>query len=241
MSENYYDLTNFRNTIYALNITIETFYANLLFKGDGTRIIYADNGNSFRKRASHQEWNNLYLPFMNYHLESISDATDRLWWQHTANISGVWCEELQRKFRLAPIKVNYESSIFFHRSDDIHFAMQELMFDFSNETLFRPTITIDGQNVELLGVLGYNLDWEPDFEQKDWFDKNKIHSIALNFEFDYTYIKDETSGFGIPDEIIFNFGRLHDLPEDCTIDEINQFVLDRFNEKTITPGFPEHE
>ena len=107
---NYYPINdpntlNFRNTIYALNISIEEHFSELLFQNDATRIIYSDNGNAFRKRAAGQPWNNLMLPFMNYHLESITRDTDRQWWNHYNNISGVWVESLQRKIRYTPIYI----------------------------------------------------------------------------------------------------------------------------------------
>jgi len=238
MGTNYYDLTalNFRNTIYSLNLAVETHFANLIFQGDANRIIYSDNSNSLRKRAAGQAWNNLYLPFMNYKVKQISHPSpERPWFNHSMNIGGVWVEELQKKVRYTPIRVEYEATFFIERDDDMQYAMSEMVFDDSNETLLKPEITIDGQSLQLLAVLGYNynLDYEPDFVQKDWFDKNEIHSIGLNFEFDYQYIKDNTSGFGIPDEVILNWGRLFD-DGTSSVDEIYTFMIDRFNE-TVTP------
>jgi len=237
MGTNFYDLTalNFRNTIYALNMAVETHFTNLILSNDGSRIIYSDNSNSLRKRAAGQAWNNLYLPFMNYSVKKVTHPSpERPWFNHGMNISGVWIEELQRKIRYTPIRVSYESTFFIHRSDDMHYAMMEMIFDDSNETLLRPEITIDGQTVQLLAVLGYNynLDFEPDYVQKDWFEKNRIHSIGLNFEFDYMYIKDKSTGFGIPDEVILNWGRIF-YDDTNNIDEIYNFMINRYSE-TVT-------
>lgn len=230
----YYDNQNFRNSLYALDLSIETHLANLLFNGDATRIIVADNSNSLRERAKDQEWNSLFLPFLNYYCKKITLDTKRKWFNHILNVDGIWIEELQRKVRLAPIHVSYESSIYFHRNDDTHQAMLDLIFQSSNENLLQPSLQIDGgENLDLLAVMYYNLDFEPDFVQKDWFDKNRIHSITLNFEFDYTYIKDNTTGFGIPEEVVFNYGRIHNL-ETENYDEIMRFIINRFDE-TVTP------
>ena len=190
-STNYYDFSaeNFRNTIYALDLAIETFYSNLIFKGDTNRIIYSDNSNALRKRAGTQAWNNLYLPFMNYKLQKVDINTNRNWWHNITNIEGVWSEELQRKIRLAPIRAVYESTVFYHRNDDNLFGMHELIFDFNNETQLRPTLTVTQDSVdyslELLAILDYKLDYDPDYTEKDWFSQNRIHSIKLDFEFDY--------------------------------------------------------
>lgn len=227
----YYDLTNFRNTIYSLNLAIETHYANLLLEGDATRIIYSDNSQALRKRAANQDWNTLYLPFMNYKVSKITGQTDRPWWNHLMNISGIWIEELQRKIRYTPVKVNYESTLFLHRDDSLQYAISTILVDDSNETILKPTITIDGEDLQLYGVLGYNFDYDPKYQESDWLEKNKIHSITLDFEFDYQIIQDNTTGFGIPETVLLEWGRLHN--DGDILDDTYQFMVDRFNE-TVT-------
>jgi len=241
MANNYYNLEalNFHNSIYALDITIESHFSNLLFGGDATRIIYADTSNAFRKRAKGKDWNNLYLPFMNYKISKIEQpAQNRAWWNNVGNTSGVWSEILQKKIRTTPIIVKYEATVFYHRNDDMQYAMSELIWDDSHETYFRPILTVDVEGTELTetvalnAILGYNLDFEPTYVQKDWFEQNRIHSITLDFEFDYSYIKDNTTGFGIPDQVLFDWGRLH-CNDTSSVDEIYKFLIDRVHE-TVT-------
>ena len=224
----YYDLTNFRNTVYALNLKIEEHYSSLLLEGDATRIIYSDNSQALRKRAKDQDW---YLPFMNYKVNKIDGNTNRPWWNHYMNIAGVYIPELERKLRYTPIKVTYDSTLFLHRDDSLQYTIAKIIGDDSNETILSPIITIDDQEIQLQAILSYNFDYEPEFTESDWLDKNNIHSITLNFEFDYQIISDNTSNFGIPDTVLFEWGRLHN--DGDILDNTYEFMIDRFNE-TVT-------
>lgn len=207
-SLHYYDTASlgFINTIYALDIAIKQHYADMVFKGDQTRIIYASDAYALRKRSQTQTLNNLDLPFMNFRLTSIEPNTDRSWWNHMANIDGLFIKAYGRKIRFTPIMLQYEASLWFHSWRDAIFAQTEIFFDNSNETVLKPLLTLDGSDEELenIAVLGYNLNFNPKYNETDWLEQNKIQSLDLGLKFD-TYLFKDNYDVSIPTKVIFDF------------------------------------
>jgi len=235
-TESFYGVTidSFRNTIKALDIALENHFSSLILGDDLTRIIVADNAYAFRKRASRND-GNISLPFLNYYTTDINPSTDRFYWNHIANIEGIFSETLGRSIRIAPIRVSYESTLWINRYEDLLYAKQELIFDDSNETILYPTVEIEGNDLQIPAILGYNFNFRPNYTQNDWLENNNIQSIGLDFEFDYYMLKD-VDNVSLSTTVCFDFINAKDpslLPDYITnpedmpnVQEIISSILD---------------
>lgn len=210
-----------------MNMTLMSHYANMLFDGDQTRVIYASTEYALRKRAEDNP--NLDLPFMNFRIDDIQNKTDRPWWNHGLHIHGLYVPELQRKLRMNPITITYDATVFYHKYKDTLVGHTELLWDDSNETNLKATIQIDGQDVHYPGMLGYNLNFQPSYNENDWLERNKISTISVNFEIETFLILDNVN-ITIPDTVLFNFlvENQYDLTQ---IDDTYQAAIDHFNEE----------
>lgn len=206
----FYNLTNFRNTVYALNNAIENFYANLLLKDETNRIVYATTQYALRERAyqmgNTDDINYLNLPFLNYYVKEVNNlATNRSWFNHQLNVDGIFVPELNRKLRIQPITVDYDSMFWTWRNDEKEYATYNTIWDTSNETEIKYSLNVDGKEISMIGILNYNFSLASEFNESDWLERNKIRTIRLDFEFQTHYIKDNVN-ISIPKEVIYKFG-----------------------------------
>lgn len=227
----YYDSNNnLLNTFYSLNIQLQTFFTDLLFPEDSTRIIYSSTAYAFRKRFTQQTqnpdentpiyFNNLNFPFMNYR-GKIKNGTDRHWWNQSAQASGIFIDEIGKKLKYTPVTVQYDSTVYYGRDDDKQKAMNDLIFSASNEVQVPFYINVDGIDLQMPGVLTYKLDDEPTFNEQDWLKMNKIHTIKLDFEVQTIMIKtnDPGTNYCITEQAILNFSKMN---PDLSSDELSQ-------------------
>lgn len=238
----FYSDSVFRNTVYAANAALVSHFASMLLDGDASRVVYSSTEYALHRRIeTGQEWNNANLPFMNYKVESVENGVDRRWWNAVLNTDGMWISELGRKVRLTPVTISYDATLFIHRDDEMQFAMAELLWDDSNETQVPFAISIEHEgtahDLGFPAVLGYNLQYEPQFSRSDWLEQNKIHSIQINPSLE-TFIMKESYDAWVPEEVVFNFAR--SVGEDPqTYDEAYTFLVDHMNERVIDPDVPE--
>lgn len=238
---NYYDLTPFRNTIYALNIAIETYISNLLFKDDATKIVYSSSDFAFRKRTQQlsktgntSNLNNLDLPFLNYKITGIDRQVSRQWWNKPIVNRGLFIDELGFKVRCLPIKISYDSTMFFHRDDDLLYAYNKLLWDDGDETKINFSLNIDSVDLGFFALYKLdNMSYEPNYNENDWLTKNKIHTASLNFTCETVIIQDQTLNFGIPNKVILDFITLHGVNDDISNEERLEFIVNRFNDEVI--------
>lgn len=230
MSNGYfYDVSNFRDTFTAMNIALENHYADMLFQGDNTRIVYSSTEYALRKRA--KDHSNLNLPFMNYRIDDISNGTERNWFNHQANVDGIFVPELQQKIRVNPVTISYDSTIFYHKYLDTVIGQYNLLWDDANETNLRSaaTIVIGGEEVVLPGFLGYNMNFTPTYNENDWLERNNINTITVNFQVE-TFIILDNVDISIPDTVIFNF-LVRNQVDTTQVEDTYQATIDHFNEE----------
>ena len=211
MSKQFLDKTNFINTLYALDIAIENHFSNLLLGGDISRVVYSDTSFALRRRVKDSNWDESFLPFMNYSVDSISEGTNRSIWSSSGKIGGIWVRELNKYMRMAPVTISFDSTVWYHQHLDNLFALTEVVWDDTSETIIDYSVNvldIDGveQELKMFGILAYNFSYNPSFSRSDWLQENKIHSNSLNFEIQ-TYILKEGSEAWLPEEVVFEFAR----------------------------------
>ena len=200
------------NMLHVATIGTRKHFADLLFDGDEDRIIYATDDFAFRRRLQiNNSSSDLKLPFMNLFVSSVGDVK-RKWWHHRAYTDGVYIKELERYLRLFPVRIEFESSLFIEREADRQALYPELRWDADNETLLTFTIDIDSQDVDIVGLLDYDLDYNFQYEEDDWLKQGNIRVISINAAIDTFFLRD---GFeNITKRIEFTFKE-----DDYTVEE----------------------
>ena len=236
--------SSFRNSLYSLNISIEKHFIKNYLNNDFTRITYAQNNYALRQRAIGensteavgQQTNNLNLPFINYRVANggMNKNTTRPWFNPTSNIEGVFIDDLNRKIRMSPIKIQYESTFWLYTDLDMQYIFNQLKFENDIEIRIPYLITIDGVDLKMPAIARYNLQFDPLYNQMEWLKTNQIHSISINFDID-TYLIRDNVNVGIPNTILFEFATTQQgiIAENFVPDETYQLIVDRFNEVTI--------
>ena len=222
--------TNFINIGYALDLAIESHLTDILLKSTLSRIIYSSNAYALRKRAKENS-GNLSLPFINYKMTGY-DPGDRSRWNVRAYSKGVFVPDLNIKVIYAPIRLEYEATYWCHRDDELRYAITQLDMDADNKTILNPTVTIDSQEVSFPSYKEYtNITYDPDYDENDWLERNKIHSATMDFAYE-TFILQTNSDITIPTSVIFNWAAGNDY-DTTDYDEIMTFVVNHLTETVI--------
>lgn len=223
---------NFINSVYALDLSIIEFVSNLLLDGDQTRMIYSSNQFAPRKRASTQKNNNLNFPFINFRLKpgGYNHTVERNWRSHPTTIRGLYLPGVSEKVKVAPITLQYEATLFLHYDIDGQYARHAAIFDEARETLVNYELEVDGEEVKMIGVFDYNIDWNPEFTEQDWLQKNKITTMRLDFEVQTFNIK-TGAAVTIPEKALLNFITNYDLEVGSAYDENYNIVVPYLQEE----------
>ena len=217
----------FYNTIYALQMAIEQHWNGILFPNqpDLTKIIYGSNDFAFRKSASE---NNgiLNIPFMNYYLKGITPDTRRFTWNNEANVRGLsadfvdsttgvsYAQAIGTKLLWVPMHLEYEATVWYSQPQDLLYAFHRAGLDNTNETIITGNLYAPNNiQLQIPAVQYLNLEYNPEMQEQEWFEKNKIMSLVLDFEFDTWIVlppdnrhpPENLEVFGFTQEVIFNF------------------------------------
>ena len=228
----YADDTNFLNIGYALDIAIETHIASILLKDELDRVIYSSDAYALRKRSRDNK-GLLDLPFVNYKITGY-DPGDKSRWNVRAYSKGIYVPELQQKVIFAPIRLEYESTYWCHRDDELRYAITQLDLDADNKTILRPYVTIEGEDLSFPSYKEYtNVDFDPQYNELDWLERNKIHSAKMDFAYE-TFVLQMNSDITIPTSVIFNFASGHgyqDKIDDEDYDDVYTFVVNHLTDE----------
>lgn len=179
---------NFKNTIDATVTALLDFIVDRYFMGDSSRAIISSTEMALRNRAKGNAWSNANLPFFNLGVPSVNKDVARPWYVHRLAVEGVWVPELQRKVKMLPIKISFECNLFYHNMYDVQFAMfRAIQEEHFEDRLSIPMKFENGQELNLIGILEYNLDTNPQYTEKDFLERNKIRTITLDPTVD-TYV-----------------------------------------------------
>lgn len=204
------DIGEFFNSAYALDIAIETKFANDLFYGDLSRIVYASNEYCFKRRTEMSEDGLLDIPFMNYYLTNISPDTDRFYWKNTSNIQGLldvdnYVSLLGGKLRVVPIKLEYEATLWFSQDKDLHYATSRVMLEDTNENILYGYLEAPNDTeIKNPAFMNFSFSFKPEYTENEWLESNKITSIGIDLSFD-TFLVYLNNDISISEEVIFNF------------------------------------
>ena len=163
---------------------------------------------------------------MNYYGRPIL-GTERKYWKSELNTSGVFIDELGYKIRMTPVTFKYESTFYFHKEFDNQYAYDILAWDDSDETQINYEVLVDGYNIPNIGILSYNLDYDAIYNENDWLQQNKIHTVKADFELQTYMLKGNSSGFGLVEQCILDFYTLHGINDD--VQDYKQIIIEYFN------------
>jgi hypothetical protein len=233
---------NALNIQYAFDLSIMSTMANLLFKGDLTRVIYRANDYCFRARTDANR-GVLNMPFMNLQCVNWKYEDPFGWYTFPGDKLGMYVEELQSRVHMIPIKLEYEASVWFERDDDLKTALASLLWFRENHTQYSYNLTLKNQagtttaTMADIGILNFEgLSISTEYNEKDWLDKNQIRGIAANFTVETFLLKTDYLVYPV-DTVLFEFGTSYageTVYADMTFEEKFNFVLDRTHH-TIAP------
>ncbi len=221
VGNSYYQDTSFINVYYSTILSVFSHLGAYLFPNDPSRVIYSSNDHAFRRRLrlnsrddiSQFQINSLNLPFLNFAISSsgISSNTNRPWKSYPLELNGIMDWTLNKKFRLSPVNISFEATYLSDKEIDIQYAFSKITWDNALETILKPQLEIEGESFNNIGILSYDINYRPQYNENDWFEKNKIRTISLNFSIDTFLIETTTEGFWIPQEVLFSFASAQDL------------------------------
>ena len=173
-----YDTLYF-NSMYALDIAVENYLKNLIFpmEQDLSRIIYASNEYTFRRRTDENS-GNLNLPYISYHLKpgGFQYNNDWNWRNYFGYYSGAYLEELKMKAKFMPVQYDYECLFICNRDDEIKYASKKVAFDqgsVSNRVEYSVNSTDIQTHIPMLGKLIFdNVSIDDMYNEKDFLERS---------------------------------------------------------------------
>lgn len=233
----------FFNSIYSLDIELEKKFADVLFYGDLSRIIYASPEYNFKERGRKNE-SNLNLPFMSYWLNVISDETDRKLFSNQINVDGLdlGLTAANIKPQITPLHLEYDALVFFSQDRDLKYASYLINKLHSNENVVYYYLQVDGTEtvVKIPAFLTYDVSYNPEFKEQDWLEENKIMSIAMTWNIDTLQLNvlnesiDEAYPIlSITQQTIFDFLVTKNIIDRNDISNNEGILLQYFNPETL--------
>lgn len=230
-TNNYYNINNFLNSKRALDLEIINYFTKRLFTNkDGVeepdRIIYSSTDYALRKRSgTAKQFNTLSLPFMNFKGKQ-SIESERQWFNHSAAAKGVYIPELSKKLKVLPFTIEYDSTFWCHKDLDLNYAYSKLRYDEGLETIIPYMIDVDGLQLKMIGVVAFSVAYEPTYTENDWFERNKIHSIAVNFSVNTMMLFDDGVQVSITEKAILDWAVRSGVNNNTAEQEIIEFFDD---------------
>jgi hypothetical protein len=136
---------------------------------------------------------------------------------------------LRKKARVAPVTLTYQASFWCHTDFDLRYAFSEFVWDTDNKTILKPSVEVDGYEIPFPAHLSYDdLSFEPEYNEQDWLERNKIHSASIGFEIETLAIKINENVY-IPEYVLFNFAYGKGA-EPETVEESYEFLISELSE-----------
>lgn len=225
------DYDNFVNLRYLIDIEIEKFIADKLFFGDVNRIVKASNEMAFRVRARQSDVTgnagDYKFPFLNYWMTGYEYNNDFGWYNMVLEKRGLYIPEIEKTVRVMPIMLEYEASFWCNRTDEMQYALKELVYVKDNHTAFKMGFKVGDKTIYFIGIFNVG-DLEPNAEYKDsdWIERNKISNIAMRFT--VLALDPKIEGpIALIEEILFGFAARVAGTDDFDADAAYQIVANK--------------
>jgi hypothetical protein len=221
--------SNYLMFSYAFDIAFEKMLADLFFNGDLSRIIYSGNNYCFRKRSRNNQESSLDLPFINYKLVS-TDKEPMIRSNYPASRRGIYIEELGTYVKYLPVTLSYE--ITFWSATDYDARVADALWSELRVLVSKLQygVEINQKFLPLIGIFKWGgIDFEPEYEEQDWLEKEKIHSVAVNLDIETFQIWTPANfKASVPESLILDFVTQKRLVPSGTIVEKHEELINEY-------------
>lgn len=188
----YYIHRNYVPVYYYIYMELEDWISRNIFRNDTSRVFLASNEYAFRRRFEltdtskdyHDiEASSLRFPFSNYWPLNSGWQPDQRVAGNQASMIYLGIYEGTTKVRAAGVVLNIPTTFYFDREDDARLAYDNLWFKSYNEHYYQMDVPYANNTLKLPFVIKLNgLGFNPQANEKDWLNKNRIFIISVNFE-----------------------------------------------------------
>jgi hypothetical protein len=175
------------NCIHANTVSLWSYFAKQLWGNDLSRVVYASDDFAFARRVelnAEAKTQGLNMPFQNFKLVNVTKGSQRPWFNHQLAVDGIPDYTINKKIRMIPMTLNFESTIYVSTEADSQWLQQKLLWENSLETKIRPEVDLTVNNattmIDLIGVVTFDTNYNPTYSERDWLERNKIRTIALD-------------------------------------------------------------
>jgi hypothetical protein len=193
----YFNHSTYSNVYYTAQMVVERFLANILFKNDLTRVVWASDAYAYRKRfelvaqsdkamfEGSFRADQLDFPFLNYFYSGGNFWTpdDRVATQQAFQMKrGMMAAGLPDYLRILPVKTELTATAHFQRDDDARLAYEMLMWEMMPKGSILLSVTINWRDVPILlpvFITVEDLQFNPQFNETDWLKSQRIHPLKF--------------------------------------------------------------
>jgi len=220
------DFANIKNYRMAIEMSFVEFMKERVLEKetDNSRILYAPNENCFRKRLEQTTTNNLDMPFVNYKLKTFQYDNSFNWNQYVQYEHGIYLEELGQVVKIMPVLLEYEATFWCNRDDELRYATTNTIFkQGASESKIEYNVTINNNQLQLLGKQTFSdTGIDSEYTERDWLEKNKIHSLSLSSEIK-TFVFLTDTDISITEQALLEFTSIHTVDDEYAQSE--QFIV----------------
>ncbi len=186
----YYDISKFSNTYLLGRMALEEYFGNNVFKGDGSRIIYASPQFAFRQRlnllakAGNSSIEALDLPFMSYFRQGGWQLDKRVGLPNALSTMAGRAEEAidWSRLRFMNVEANFDCWMFFYNDIDAQIAQETLLYIKypSRKQFSYGSVTYKNVEIQIPMTIDVdNIDINPGLTERDWLQANRV--IPVHF------------------------------------------------------------
>lgn len=195
INQRYYNTsdTKFIDIHQSVKCCIESWLKKLVFKNDGSRVIYAKPDISFRRRIELLDKGktedteltpvSLNLPYASYSQEGDWEEDDRGWTQQAGQaLIGQYDMNFYHYIRSLACKCKYKVTLFFSRRDDVRQLQQMLYWEMSPKTPTRMYSVVTWRKKPLgipVNISIESVNTKPDYAELDWLEKQRIFPVEM--------------------------------------------------------------
>jgi hypothetical protein len=233
----YYDHSNYTATYYALYIALERWLASVAFRNDLSRVFLASPDYAYRRRFeltdtttdySQLPISSLRFPFANYWPLNDGWVPDTRIAANPASLVEIGMSAQTRMLQAIMVTMDVELLLHFDREDDARQAYELLLWQSYREQYTSTTIAWKGETLQIpLNIKVQNLQFNPDFTEKDWLSSNRIFIVQATLQLRSFSLKP-------PRQLDYNALDGSSLPDDDKFYLTDEVILSFMNDKKIT-------
>lgn len=238
----FFDVSKFSNTHYLVMMELKKYFANNLFRGNQTRVIYASEQYAFRQRLNLLSKNNvnsveaLDMPFMSYFRSNNWELDQRpgnpnamaaMVGNPDDGISG-------QHLRYLPMVSTFDCTCYYANDIDAQLAYETLLFiQYPSEKQYSVDgMEYKGSRLEIpIGLNVSDIQFNPNYTEDNWLRENRIIPIKFRTKIRSVVFSQQPQG---PESTEFQEDTLPVLTKKVLLDFLSYHGTDdRYSEENI--------